>query len=471
MDALARFRAQTLRPSDLVAALIARIHRLNPRLNALTDTYFEAAQAQAAEADAAYAAGTAEGALLGVPILVKDAQRVQGQRTTFGSLRYLDAPPEDQSDPMIERLQAAGALILARTTTPEFCISGVCRSRAWGTTFNPFNRAYGPGGSSGGSAAALAAGFAPIATGTDIGGSIRIPASCCGVVGFKPPHGRNPDGPPANFDPYNHCGPLARSIADIGLVQSVVAGAHPRDHHSLRQTVVLPTAATRLDGLKIAFSMDLGYRPVDAEVVANTHAALDTFVALGAAVEHVTLPWSQACDTAAGQWYTTMHYLRQAAWAADQGTDDLCDYTLAAAAAARQTCLDHVAQSWEVQHQMYQSFGAVMARADLFICPTNTIPAVRADHDPCNPDFTISGVPVDPEYGWVLTHHFNMLFNCPVMAVPSGVAKTGVPTGIQLVGRTFDDPTVFTAAFAYERAVGGFFTDPKRRPAFSTRSA
>ncbi len=463
-EALAAFRGGSLTPSALVDALIARIGEVNPAVNALADTYFDEAREQARAADAAYAEGRAEGALLGVPVLVKDAQRVKGKRTTHGSLLYMDAEPDAMSDPMVERLQAAGAIILARTTTPEFCISGVCRSLAWGNTVNPFNTGFGTGGSSGGSGAALAAGFAPIATGTDIGGSIRIPASCCGVVGFKPPHGRNPDGPPANFDRYNHCGPLARSIADLALVQDVVSGAHPRDHDSLRERVVLPREAGRLDGVRIAFSMDLGHRPVDAEVRRNTLAALERFRVLGAEVRDVDLPWTWACDTAATHWYNTMHFLRQAAWAAAAHADRLNDYTLAAARGVAATTMDDVSRSWEMQHAMYQDFGAVMEEHDLFVCPTLSVPAVPADHDPTAPGFEIDGVEVDAEYGWVLTHHFNMLHNCPVMAVPSGFAATGVPTGIQIVGRTFDDPAVFRAALAFEQDAGGWFRDRAGRP-------
>ncbi len=168
--------------------------------------------------------------LEGVPLAVKDAQRVKGKRTTHGSLIFKDNI-DDHSDPMIERLQKAGAIIFARTTTPEFCLSGVCHSRIWGITRNPWNLDYGPGGSSGGSGAALAAGLTTLATGTDIGGSIRIPASACGIVGFKPPHGRNPDGPPANFDRFNHCGPMTRSVADAALMQNDhigTASARPR---------------------------------------------------------------------------------------------------------------------------------------------------------------------------------------------------------------------------------------------------
>src|SRR6185503_116552 len=183
-------------------------------------------------------------------------------------------------------------------TTPEFCLSGVCRSHIWGTTYNPWNREYGPGGSSGGSGAALAAGLTPLATGTDIGGVVRIPAGACGIVGFKPPHGRNPDGPPANFDRYNHCGPMTRSIADATLMQSVTAGPHPLDHDSLRARVRLPVKAASVKGAKIAWSMDLGYRQISAEVRRNTLAALDVFRSLGCILDEVDLGWTTDVDLA-----------------------------------------------------------------------------------------------------------------------------------------------------------------------------
>ena len=188
---------------------------------------------------------------------------------------------------MIERLQKAGAIIFARTTTPEFCLSGITTSRMWGITRNPWNTEWGPGGSSGGSGAALAAGLTTLATGTDIGGSIRIPAAACGVVGFKPPHGRNPDGPPANFDRFNHCGPMTRSVADAALMQNITSGPHPLDHDSLRQKVRLPSDASSIKGMKIAYSVDFDYVPVEPDVRANTMAALDVFRSLGAEVEEV----------------------------------------------------------------------------------------------------------------------------------------------------------------------------------------
>ena len=463
-EALKLFKKRELSPVELIEAQICRAELVEPTINAFTETYFDEARDQAKAAEARYMQSDPRDLrpLDGIPVAVKDAQRVAGKRTTYGSLIFANNVDE-HSDPMIERLMAAGAIIHARTTTPEFCLSGTCESRMYGKTRNPFNTSYGPGGSSGGSGASLAAGTSVLATGTDIGGSIRIPASCCGLIGYKPPKGRNPDGPPANFDPYNHCGPLTRSVADAALFQNIVSGPHPHDHNSLREKVQLANAVQPMTGLRIAWSMDLGYLRISSEVRRNTLAALAVFRQLGCVVEEVDLGWSEECDRAAMAWYSAMHFGRQTLWHSQTHADLMTHYALATAQSVRALAIDDIAKSWETQHAMYQKFGPIMESHDIFICPTAAVPAVSADHDPLDQNFHIEGKKVDPEYGWSLTHQFNMLSNCPVMAVPSGRAETGVPTGIQIVGRTFDDPTVFRAALAYERAVGGWF-GPEARP-------
>lgn len=453
-EVLARFASGALAPSAYLDALIARTEAVNPAINAYTETFFGAAREAAQKAGERYAQGT-QRALEGLPVAVKDAQRVAGQRSTQGS-HALENNVDTRSDPMIERLLEAGAIIHARTTTPEFCLSGVCWSRLWGVTRNPFNLEFGPGGSSGGSAAALAAGLTPLATGTDIGGSIRIPASSCGLAGYKPPHGRNPDGPPANFDRYNHCGFLARDVGDIALAQNIVSGPHPRDHDSLRERVTLPEDFPPR-ALRVAFSLDFGYIPLDPDVRTNTLAALDVFHRAGCTVTKVDPGWDARVDAASMQWYTAMHFGRMPLWVLDDYRDRMTPYAIAAAEAAQAAKPDDVAQSWEHQHEMYQRFGAIMEEADIFVCPTQAIGALPATHDPLSPDFRVDGQVVDSEYGWVMTHHFNMLQNCPVMSVPSGRDRHGVPTGIQIVGRTFDDMGVFEAAMLYRNAAPGLF--------------
>ena len=461
-EALARFRRRRLSPVEYLEALIARAEKVNPAINAYAETYYDEARDAAKRAETAYMSGRAR-PLEGLPVAVKDIQRMKGKRSTQGSLVYKDHI-DDHSDPMIERLEEAGAIFHARTTTPEFCLSGTCNSRIWGITRNPFNLDYGPGGSSGGSAAALAAGMTPIATGTDIGGSIRIPASSCGLVGYKPPHGRNPDGPPSNFDRYNHCGVLSRGVADTALLQNVISGPHPRDHDSLRDKVILPYQAEPRP-LRVGYSLDFGYVSVEPEVRENTLAALDIFRVSGCIAEEVDIGWGPEVDEASMRWYTAMHFGRVALWSAKEHRDLLTPYAAAMADAAAHLKPDDVARSWEVQHRMYQVIGALFERYDVLICPTLSIGAVRADHDQLDTNFRVDGKVVDPEYGWVLTHQFNMMSNCPVMSVPSGRDRHGVPTGIQIIGPTFSDGTVFQAAYQYEMTAPEIFIPEAGKPA------
>ncbi len=470
VDLLKLFKTRKTSPVELLKVLIGRSQTLNGDINCLADRYFDEALAKAREAEKRYATrGAKLRPLEGIPLLVKDAQRVKDKRTTHGSLIFANNV-DDHSDPQIERLEKAGAIIFGRTTTPEFCLSGVTRSRIWGTTRNPWGLDYGPGGSSGGSAAALAAGFTTLATGTDIGGSIRIPASACGVVGYKPPHGRNPDGPPSNFDRFNHCGPLTRTIADAALMQNITSGPHALDHDSIRNRVRLPLKATSIKGMKIAYSIDFGYVEVDPEVRKNTLAALAVFRSLGAEVNEVDLGWTPQVDLDCFHWYNAMHFGRQTIWHRENSAHLMTDYALKMADAVdKNTGINDVHKAWERIHIMYQTLGPVLASHDVLICPTNNLAAVKADHDPWDQSFTINGKKADPEYGWIMTAQFNMLHNCPVLAVPSGHTAQGIPTGIQIVGRTWDDARVFGAGLAYEKALGGWYGNKKGRPVITTR--
>jgi Asp-tRNA(Asn)/Glu-tRNA(Gln) amidotransferase A subunit family amidase len=463
--ALELFKVRKLSPVELLQALIAKAERVNPTINCFADRYFDEALEQAKASEARYRKSGARTAPLdGIPLAVKDSQRVGGKRTTHGSLIFKDSV-DGNSDPMIERLQQAGAIVFARTTTPEFCLSGITHSRIWGVTRNPWSTEWSPGGSSGGSGAALAAGLTTLATGTDIGGSIRIPASACGVIGFKPPHGRNPDGPPANFDRFNHCGPMTRSVADAALMQNITSGPHPHDHDSIRATVKLPLDPASIKGMKIAWSVDLGYVPVEDPVRRNMLEALEVFRRLGAKVEEVEPGWTSAVDEDCVHWYNCMNFGRQTIWQAKENADLMTGYALKfAKAAMRHSTMDDIHKPWARAHAMYQSLGPILEAHDVFICPTTNAPAVKADHDPWDENFTVNGKKVDAEFGWVMTHQFNMLHNCPVMSVPSGHAPSGVPTGIQIVGRTWDDARVFKAALAYEHEVGGWYTKKVSRP-------
>ena len=289
-EALAAFRARRLSPVELMQAVIARAERVNPALNAFTYTFFERALDRARRAEAKYLKTDGRPRPLeGVPIAIKDLHPVKGEITTFGSKAFADHRP-DHTAPAVARLLRAGAIMHGRTTTPE-APSGTTSSPLWGVTRNPWNAAYSPGGSSGGAGAALATGMTVLADGTDAGGSIRIPASACGLVGYKPPFGRNPldrDFPRESILQY---GPLSRAVGDAALMQNVMSGPHPDDPCSLRTRVRIPKDLAGIEGWRVALSLDLGYVTVDSEVERNTRAAADVFRDLGCVVDEVALGW------------------------------------------------------------------------------------------------------------------------------------------------------------------------------------
>lgn len=297
-DAITMFKAKTLSPVELLDAQIARAEAIEPEINAFTYTYFDEAREQAQEAEARYASGAETRALEGLPIGVKDEGYIAGKPTSNGSLTMKNYVP-DTTTIVNERILEAGGIVHARTATPEFSCAVFCHSKLNGVTRNPWNPAFTPGGSSGGTASSLAAGTSALCTGSDIAGSIRVPASCCGLVGYKPPYGRNPQEPPFNMDSYCHVGPLARTVSDTILLQNVMAGPHPRDVASLWPKLELPSSYGDIKGWKIAYSPDLGFFEVDPEVRRNTEAALDILRGLGATVEEVELGWDWDCMEAA----------------------------------------------------------------------------------------------------------------------------------------------------------------------------
>jgi amidase len=465
-DALALFRARKLSPVELVSALIGRAEKVNKKVNAFTFTHFDEALAGARKAEAKYGkTGARLGALEGLPIGIKDESWIAGKPTSYGSLIYKDHVAATTSVNN-ERILKAGGIVHARTATPEFSCSSVTHTRLWGVTRNPWNTKFTPGGSSGGSAASLASGTSTLAMGSDIGGSIRIPASCSGVVGYKPPYGRNTDDPPFNLDPYCHTGPLARSVADTILLQNVICGPHPTDIAGLRPKLRLPTQYKPIKGWRIAYSMDLGFYQVDKDVVANTRAALDVFRSLGATVEEVDLGWTIDA-LKAGVAHLNHLFGGQMAAYAKKHRKLMTPYALDFAKhGAKSTAADFL-WSMEVATKMYATLGPILEKHDVLVCPTNALPAVRADFDPTLHDVTINGKKAEvwPIIAWCMTTPFNTMSRCPVLSVPSGRAGNGVPTGIQIVGRTYCDADVFQAGMAFETAVGGWYGKPATRPA------
>lgn len=461
-EMLRRFRDRSLSPVEVMQATIRRIEQVEPEVNALTHTFFDQALEQARQAEERYAQGRATGALEGLPVGIKDESPVEGMPCTNGSLTLKD-DVATYTAVIHQRIMDAGGILHARTATPEFSCSGATHSRLWGVTRNPWNPEFTPGGSSGGSAASLASATSAVATGSDIGGSIRIPASASGVVGFKPPHGRNPEEPPFNLDMYCHTGPLARCVSDLILLQNVMCGPHPSDIATLKPKLVLPERYESIRGWKIAYSMDLGFYEVEEQVRKNTLNALDVFRDLGATVEEVEIGWNEEV-LEAGLSYLSHLFGYGMVETYEKHGDLMTTYAARFALDGMKSTTAEFRNSYEVAARMYPPMGALLDRYALFVCPTNNLAAVAAEHDQSRDRVRINGREVNPTLGWVMTLPFNMLSRCPVVSIPSGRRDDGVPTGIQLVGPTYEDARVFQAATAYEAAFGRWYLDAADRP-------
>ena len=461
--AIERFRARSLSPVELVSNLIFRIEAVEPKVNALTYTFFERALDEARAAESRYSGRARRPrALDGVPIVIKDYHDVRGEITTFGSRLY-ENHRSLKSLAYIERLLRAGAILLGRSTTPEFALLGVTHSDLWGVTRNPWNPDMTPGGSSGGAGAALAAGMTTLADGSDIGGSIRIPASCCGVFGLKPAHGRVPTGGAGALNPYLAYGPMTRSVADCALMMNVMAGRHRDDPVSVPSRLRLPLDPAGIEGWRIGLSMDLGYFEIDADVVRNTRNSADALREAGAVVEEVQLPWTRRVFEAGAT-----HY---AAFPGYQDPDSMApeERQMHSAPAreypayARRMPQLGFAESEACRSSMYEDMAKIFQHCHALITPTTGIASVAADLPVEGASLTINGKAQDPVWDWCLTYPFNMLGHLPSASAPSGMSSMGVPTGLQIVGRPYDEAGVLRIAAALER-VRPWLDCPRRRP-------
>jgi len=461
-EALRLFRTRQLSPVELVTAVTERAETVEPVLNAFAETFYEQALDQARASEARYAGrGGPVRPLDGLPVAVKEEAEIAGQRNTLGSLPRRDVVAE-QTTAFVQRIIDAGAIVHARTTTPEFCCAPITWSRLWGVTRNPWNTRYSPGGSSGGSAAALAAGTATLATGSDIGGSIRIPASFCGVVGFKPPYGRVPEMAIFNLDHYCHEGPLARNVADCALLQNVIAGPHPSDIASIRPKLEIPGELAAIAGMRIAFSADLGCYQVDADVAANTRAAAERLRDAGAAVEEIALPWDLETIKRAARIHFGMIFGPSMRDIRATHADELTSYTRNFIAESDQVSKEHFVAGLALEHQVYAPLGQLLEDFDALVCPTVAVPALTAEYDPGQP-VAVNGRDSADWLDVLMTIPFNIASRCPVMSVPSGLSRDGVPTGLSIVGKTYDDVTVFRIGAAHEERMP-WLDAPERRP-------
>ena len=448
---LARQIARGERSSvEVIDRAFDRIAAVQEGLNPFCFLYEEEARTLAGAADAAVAAGAPLPPLHGVPVAIKDFTPLAGKRTTRGSYALEHWVPE-RSPVIVQRLEAAGAIVVARTTTPEFAFSSFTESPLWGITRNPWNPARTPGGSSGGSAVAVATGCVPLAEGTDMGGSVRIPAALCGVVGMKPSLGRIPmDILPTAFDSISHFGPLARTVEDAALFLSVTQGAHDADIRSLGDSPDYSNLRPdSLQGRRIALSLDLGFYAVDADVEANTRTAADMLRDLGAEVEEIRLDWSRRVVDA---WFAYWEVFLAASFgdlrkkhAARMDPEVLrlmaAGDRMGAVAFKRLEC---------VFTEQWHKLAAVFRDFDALICPTMALPAPEAGRDDRDFDWEDAS---GRYHGLDMTCPFNNVAPCPALSVPSGFSGDGLPTGLQIVGRRHDDRAVLEIGAALEPVI------------------
>ncbi len=451
-EVLAAFRSGALSPVAYLEALIARSEAVNPKINAWTYTYWERAREEARQAEARYLGqGNAPRPLEGLPVAIKDGHAVANEITTQGSKLY-KAKVYPFDAPYVARIRAAGGIFHARTTTPEFAAAPICHSPLWGVTRNPWNLEKTPGGSGGGAGAALAAGMVPLCDGGDYAGSIRIPAALNGLVGYRPPYGRVPSAGAWLWNGWSSKGPLARSVGDCALLYNLIAGQDPRDLTTVPGHPNLPESFEAIEGWRVAVSEDLGLFKVEPEIRAAFREAVKAFAELGCAVEEVEIPW-------------TMEREYEAVISSYKRDGEELDRSLTEENKPLVSSHLRDINEWEperghmtveavneVRAGMWETLREVFGRCEVLLTPTTGTTQLAADIDLLKDEVVIEGAKVDSVMGWSLCWPFNMLERLPAISVPMGRASNGVPIGLQIIGKPYDDLSVFRAAAAFEAA-------------------
>lgn len=479
-EQIERFKAGTLSPADVLEAQIERIRKYNGPLNAsgkelldyksfngmvnaISYEHFAEAREAAKEAERRYREGTAR-SLEGITVAVKDENDVAGWRVTMGSVHLQDAPVAKENSALIDMLLAEGAILHIQTNVPELYLHSQTWSRLWGITRNPWNLYYAVGGSSGGSGAALAAGFTTLATGSDMGGSIRIPSSLCGVYGFRPPFGRVP----TSEISYETLGPMARTFEDLVRMQNAIAGPNPKVHSSLRPKLAYPQEYADLKGVRIAVDyfdswLDEG---TDESVRKSLRDAVEVLRGEGAIVEEVKLGWRYNdlfTPFMGGLLSTAMGNMLVELKGMDPGkSTTYANQTLSLMGSKGPAEAARADELTTRLHRQLQDL--IFANGyQALIMPTLATPYFPADNDPTTDTVPINGKRVGGTR-FMMTFPWNMLSRYPVVDVPVGIAGNKVPMGMQVVGNTFDDLAAFRVAYGYSRAGlhlygGGFFPD------------
>lgn len=444
-------RQRKISPVEVVASLLERIEKLNPQINAYVTVTAELARQAAKQAEAEVLQGHHVGPLHGVPVAVKDLTPTAGIRTTYGSHIYADYVPEEDAA-IVQRLKAAGAIILGKTNTPEFGIGAQTFNTLFGITRNPWDIRLTPAGSSGGSAAALAAGLTPLATGSDLGGSLRTPASFCNVVGFRPSWGLVAEYPTnLPWDNLSVSGPMARDVKDAALLLSVMAGPDKRapisepGHPAEYLTAV---EQPDIKGWKVAWSPDLGFAPVDQEVAEICQQAAQVFAnELGCKVDEASPDFSDSPHI-----FQVLRGARMAAayadflprWREKMQANLVWNTEYGLTLSGLQVAQAEVARGklWDRVQRFFDEY-------DLLLVPAaGTLPfPVEVISPP-----EVGGRKMENYVEWLGLTYAITLTGLPSLVVPCGFSRSGLPVGIQIVGRRLSEANLLRAASAFENA-------------------
>jgi aspartyl-tRNA(Asn)/glutamyl-tRNA(Gln) amidotransferase subunit A len=446
-ELLGLYRRHELSPVEATQAVLARIDAQNTSINAYCVIRADEALDAARASERRWRAGQPAGRLDGVPASVKDLLLTSGWPTLRGSRTTDAAGPWTVDAPAVARLREHGAVLLGKTTTPEWGWKAVTDSPLTGVTRNPWDPSRTPGGSSGGAAAAVAAGLGPLALGTDGAGSIRIPASFCGIVGLKPTYGRVPVYPPSAFGTLSHVGPLTRTVADAALLLDVIGSPDARDSLALdrRDPQAGEVTAARVSGLRVAYSPALGHARVDPEVAAAVQGAVTALESRGAQVTLADPGFASPIAAFTVLWYAGAAAIVDGIPA---GRRHLLDPGLAETAAdgLRYSALDYLGALRE-RAGLGVALGAFHETYDLLVTPTEPIVAFEAGTE------VPEGWPEKRWPSWTpFTYPFNMTHQ-PAATVPCGFSAAGLPIGVQVVGRRHEDSLVLSACAAIEEAL------------------
>ena len=438
---------------ELLDLHLERIAERNPELNAIVSLDEERARAGAADADAASAAGRKLGPLHGLPFAFKDTHAVGGWRTTYGSPLRADHVPE-ADELVVERVRRAGAVTIGKTNVPEFAAGSHTFNTLFGTTLNPVDPRFSAGGSSGGAACALASGMVPLAEGSDMGGSLRNPASFCGVVGMRPSLGRVPEWPLDNqWESTSVAGPMARNVGDLALLLSVLAGPDPRAPLALGDPgpVFAPPVSGTLAGLRAAVSIDLGGAfEVDDRVAAVVDQAAAAFAREGAGVcaDHPDLSLADDTFRTLRAWHFQARFGRLLADDPGSFKQSLADNIRLGEGLSGAD----VARAYAQRTALAETMRLFFEQYDVLVLPVSQVPPFPADQEfPAD----INGKPMETYLDWMRSAYFITVTGCPAISLPAGRTPDGLPVGIQVVAPHGADRRLLEVAAAYEAAAAG----------------